>query len=146
MEDNRDDLVVIVAGYIDLMEDFVNSNPGLRSRFNKYVDFADYTADEMMGIFRLNCEKSCYVLGDGAENEIRGYFEAVAEEAGEFGNARGVRNTFEKLLSEQANRLAVLPSVTKDDLMTITKEDVLCALYERDENDPPYDTPQEETP
>ncbi len=144
MEDNRDDLVVIVAGYIDLMEEFVNSNPGLRSRFNKYVDFADYTAEEMMAIFRLNCEKSCYVLGDGAEDEIRGYFEAVAEAAGEFGNARGVRNTFEKLLSEQANRLAILPSVTKEDLMTITKEDVLLALYERDESDPSADSDEQE--
>ncbi|MBR5253001.1 MAG: AAA family ATPase [Clostridia bacterium] len=133
MEDNRDDLVVIVAGYIELMEEFIDSNPGLRSRFNKYIDFADYTADEMFEIFKLNCKKACYVLEEDAESEVKGYFEAVGEAAGEFGNARGVRNTFEKLLTEQANRIAEMESVSRDDLMKITKADVLAALYENNE-------------
>ena len=134
MEDNRDDLVVIVAGYIDLMEQFIDSNPGLRSRFNKYIDFADYTAEEMLGIFKMNCEKSCYVLTAEAEASVKEYFEAVGESAGEFGNARGVRNSFEKILTEQANRIAEMKSVTRDDLMTITKEDVTLALFEAEEN------------
>ena len=129
MEDNRDDLVVIVAGYTDLMEDFINSNPGLRSRFNKYLNFEDYSADEMFAIFKLQCEKSFYILDSDAEAELKGFFEAVCEEAGEFGNARGVRNTFEKILIEQANRIAELPTVLRDDLMKITLSDVKAALY-----------------
>ena len=135
MEDNRDDLVVIVAGYIDLMQDFIDSNPGLRSRFNKYIDFADYTADEMMDIFRLNCKKSFYVLEDAAEAKIKEYFTLVSESAGEFGNARGVRNTFEKILTEQANRIAEMETVSRDDLMKIAEADVVAALYETDETD-----------
>lgn len=132
MEDNRDDLVVIVAGYTDLMQDFIDSNPGLRSRFNKYIDFDDYTADEMMAIFKLNCSKSFYVLDSAAEAKIEEYFTLVAESAGEFGNARGVRNTFEKILTEQANRIALLETVSRDDLMKITEGDVEAALYEDD--------------
>ena len=128
MEDNRDDLVVIVAGYIELMEEFVDSNPGLRSRFNKYIHFDDYTSEEMTGIFDLQCIKSCYTLDDDAKAEITEYFSAVSEEAGEFGNARGVRNTFEKILTEQANRIAVMENVTREDLMRITREDVRLAL------------------
>ncbi len=129
MEDNRDDLVIIVAGYIDLMEEFIDSNPGLRSRFNKYVHFDDYTAEEMSGIFDLQCKKSCYELPDEAKSALAEYFRAVSEEAGEFGNARGVRNTFEKILTEQANRLAAMETVTREDLMTITAADVNTALY-----------------
>ena len=133
MEDSRADLVVIVAGYTELMEKFIDSNPGLRSRFNKYIDFADYTADEMMGIFRLNCKKSCYTLEEDAEKQVSDYLALVEEAAGEFGNARGVRNTFEKILTEQANRIAAMENITKDDLMKIKKEDVVAALYESEE-------------
>lgn len=129
MEDNRDDLVVIVAGYTDLMEDFVDSNPGLRSRFNKYLHFDDYTAEEMTGIFALQCKKSCYTVDEDAKSALQEYFAAVSEEAGEFGNARGVRNTFEKILTTQANRIATMESITKDDLMQITKADVENAVY-----------------
>lgn len=135
MEDNRDDLVVIVAGYTDLMEDFINSNPGLRSRFNKYVEFADYSADEMLGIFELQCKKSCYLLDDDAKKAVREYFDAVSTAAGEFGNARGVRNSFEKILTEQANRIAALEAVSREDLMKITVDDVNRALFEPDDND-----------
>lgn len=133
MEDSRADLVVIVAGYTELMEKFIDSNPGLRSRFNKYIDFADYTADEMMGIFKLNCKKSCYTLEEDAEKQVSDYLALVEEAAGEFGNARGVRNTFEKILTEQANRIAAMENITKDDLMKIKKEDVVAALYEAEE-------------
>ncbi|MBQ8642144.1 MAG: AAA family ATPase [Clostridia bacterium] len=127
MEDNRDDLVVIVAGYIERMEEFVDSNPGLRSRFNKYIHFDDYTAEEMTGIFDLQCKKSCYTLTEDARAELTDYFAAAAEEAGEFGNARGVRNTFEKILTEQANRIAAMENITREDLMQITLEDVRLA-------------------
>ncbi len=133
MEDNRDDLVVIVAGYIDLMEDFIDSNPGLRSRFNKYLHFDDYTPEEMTEIFRLQCDKNSYVLDAEAEGAVREYFAMVSAEAGEFGNARGVRNTFERILTEQANRIAAMATVSRDDLMKITKTDVDAALYEKDE-------------
>ncbi len=129
MEDNRGDLVVIVAGYIDRMEEFIDSNPGLRSRFNKYICFDDYTACEMTEIFALQCKKSCYELTEDAKTELSAYFTAVEEAAGEFGNARGVRNTFEKVLGEQANRLAVMDRVTREDLMKITAEDVKKAVY-----------------
>ena len=128
MEDNREDLVVIAAGYIELMEEFVDSNPGLRSRFNKYLHFDDYSAAEMTGIFDLQCKKSCYTLDDDAKAEVTEYFAAVSEEAGEFGNARGVRNTFEKILTEQANRIAGMETVTREDLMRITAEDVKKAV------------------
>ncbi len=127
MEDNRDDLVVIVAGYTELMEDFIDSNPGLRSRFNKYLAFADYTAEEMNGIFALQCKKSQYTLEKDAETQLSEYFAAVSEEAGEFGNARGVRNTFEKVLTAQANRIAHAENITRETLMQITKADVVAA-------------------
>ena len=132
MEDNRDDLVVIVAGYIDLMEDFIDSNPGLRSRFNKYISFDDYSPEEMTGIFDLQCKKSCYEPDDEAKAALKEYFTAVSEAAGEFGNARGVRNTFEKILTEQANRIAAMETVSREDLMKIKKADVDAALYPKE--------------
>lgn len=127
MEDHRDDVIVIVAGYTDLMKKFVSSNPGLESRFNKYVDFADYTAEEMMGIFGLFCKKSCYELTDGAKASVLSVLNRASEDAGRFGNGRGVRNLFEKVLSAQANRVAALSDVTKEDLVTLTAEDVEAA-------------------
>lgn len=124
MEDNRDDLVVIVAGYTELMEDFVDSNPGLRSRFNKFLHFDDYSAEEMCAIFALQCKKNQYTLDDAAQKLLLSYFTAVSEEAGEFGNARGVRNIFEKALTAQANRLAHVENVTRETLMQITEADI----------------------
>ena len=132
MEDHRDDLVVIVAGYTELMEEFIDSNPGLQSRFNKYIEFADYTAEEMLGIFRLQCKKNCYALDADAESELTEYFRMAAEGAGEFGNARGVRNVFEKILSAQANRLSAAEEITRESLMQITRADVREAVYGTD--------------
>lgn len=133
MEDNRDDLIVIVAGYTDLMEEFINSNPGLNSRFNRYLYFENYTPDEMLAIFELQCKKNCYVLagkdesasGDAADARaaLRGLLTDMSRDD-DFGNARGVRNLFEKILIAQANRLAAQESVTRDELMTITAEDI----------------------
>jgi len=133
MEDNRDDLVVIVAGYTELMHKFIDSNPGLQSRFNKYLQFDDYTAEEMTGIFALQCKKNCYELDENAEAELREYFRMAAKEAGEFGNARGVRNVFEKILTAQANRLAEEKEITRENLMRVTKSDVRMAVYGKDE-------------
>ena len=87
MEDHRDDLVVIVAGYTDLMDRFIHSNPGLESRFNRFLLFDDYTTDEMVEIFRMQCKKGCYQLTEEAQPLIRDY---IAEESADdsFGNAR----------------------------------------------------------
>ncbi len=127
MEDHRDDIVVIVAGYTELMEDFIDSNPGLSSRFNKYLHFADYTGEELAAIFALQCKKNCYTLTAEAEAEVRSYLDAAAEAAGAFGNARGARNFFEKILTAQANRLAELDDVSREMLMEITDADVKAA-------------------
>ncbi|MBQ7715032.1 MAG: AAA family ATPase, partial [Clostridia bacterium] len=130
MEDHRDDLIVIVAGYTDPMRKFISSNPGLESRFNKYVDFADYTADEMLEIFKLNCKKSSYTLSDDATAELMRILEVAANDAERFGNGRGVRNLFEKVLSAQANRLAAANSVTREELMELTGDDIKNAKEE----------------
>ena len=125
MEDNRDDLIVIVAGYIELMRDFVNSNPGLKSRFNRFMDFPDYTVDEMLDIFNMRCEKSGYrLMDDAARGILKEKIETGSRDVKGFGNARGVRNLFERALSLQADRLSKLETLTKDDLMTLTKEDI----------------------
>ena len=124
MEDHRDDLVVIVAGYDGLMERFIHSNPGLESRFNRYLYFADYTEEELLDIFRMQCQKGCYTLDPEAEEPLRALLEERMGDAASFGNARGVRNLFEQILVRQAGRLAGQGSVTKEDLMRITAADV----------------------
>ena len=128
MEDHRDDIIIIIAGYSDLMQDFIDSNPGLQSRFNKYIDFADYTPEEMLEIFKLNCKKGQYTVSDGAEKLLLEYFCDCALTPADFGNARGVRNTFEKVISAQANRIAAMANVTRDDLVSLTDEDVKNAI------------------
>ena len=127
MEDHRDDLVVIVAGYDGLMEKFIHSNPGLESRFNRYLHFDDYSLDEMLEIFKMQCRKSQYTLSPDAEQDVKDFIYDENADGITFGNARGVRNLFEQILTAQANRLAKLESFTKDDLMTLTRDDVLHA-------------------
>ena len=125
MEDMRDDLIVIVAGYTELMEQFVNSNPGLKSRFNRFMRFPDYTVDELMGIFDMRCNKSGYRLkDDAARDALRGILEDASRDLSAFGNARGVRNLFERALSRQADRLAGYETITREDLETLTAEDL----------------------
>ena len=126
MEDHRDDLVVIVAGYTDLMEKFIHSNPGLESRFNRFLLFPDYTVDEMMAIFKMRCGKG-YVLTEEAEPLVRDYIAEESAAGDSFGNARGVRNIFEHILVAQNNRLAAMENVTREDLTVITADDVLRA-------------------
>lgn len=125
MEDHRKDLVVIVAGYDGLMDEFIHSNPGLESRFNRFLHFEDYTPDQLLEIFKMQCQKSCYTLAEGAEASVQSLLERESRKAPiSFGNARGVRNLFERILIVQANRLAAREDVTKEDLMLLTAEDV----------------------
>ena len=124
MEDHRDDLIVIVAGYIELMEEFVESNPGLESRFNRFIHFPDYTVEEMMGIFRMRCDKAGYTLAPEAGDELKRILAEKSMDSIGFGNARGVRNLFEKALSRQANRLAAMGDLTREQLMEIRPEDL----------------------
>jgi stage V sporulation protein K len=130
MEDNREDLVVIVAGYDKLMDDFIHSNPGLESRFNRYLHFEDYTADEMCDIFAMQLEKNKYTLNDDARAAVRSYIEAANTHSISFGNARGVRNIFERTLVAQSNRLAAAENITVEALMAITAEDIAAARSE----------------
>ena len=127
MEDNREDFVVIVAGYDGLMDTFIHSNPGLESRFNRYLHFDDYTVDEMLQILDLQLKKGQYVLDEAARAAVREYIEVSNTGSISFGNARGVRNIFEKLLVEQANRIAAMEEINKEDLLKITEADVLAA-------------------
>ncbi len=126
MEDHRDDLVVIVAGYTDLMEQFLSSNPGLESRFNKYIHFPDYDGQQLNAIFHGLCKKNGYVLDEEGEAFSQEYFDSLYEGRDEnFGNGRDVRNQFEDMILRQADRLASMEEPTKEDLALLTKADFL---------------------
>lgn len=125
MEDNRDDFVVIVAGYDNLMPRFIDSNPGLKSRFNKYINFPDYNGDELYRIFQVFLQKNDYKLSQKAKALIQTSLNILYKNRDDnFGNARDVRNLFEKIVAEQANRIVSIPNPTNDDIITITAEDV----------------------
>ena len=125
MEDHRADLIVIVAGYTELMGKFIGANPGLESRFNKYIYFDDYNGEQLMEIFRSMCGKNGYTIREDAAEYAGTYFKERYEERDEnFGNARDVRNMFERAVARQADRLAALDAPSKEDLMTLTKEDL----------------------
>ena len=125
MEDNRDNLIVIVAGYPDLMEDFINSNPGLRSRFNKYVYFPDYTPEELLRIFENMCNESGYKISDGCREYTVKYFTEIYNKRDKgFGNGRAVRNYFEIAITRQADRLCGGDGASDDALVTLEMEDV----------------------
>lgn len=131
MEDHRDELVVIVAGYDALMHKFIDSNPGLRSRFNKYFHFPDYTGIELTKIFLRFCENNGYYISPDLEKLLNERFEVMYESREEhFGNARTVRNLFEKAINHQANRIALISELSDDDLMGITKDDIDKAFAE----------------
>ena len=138
MEDNRDNLVVIVAGYTDEMHDFLTSNPGLISRFNKYIDFPDYTDDELMAILAMNAKKQGYTVAEEANAIVRGMLESMTvSERMDFGNARGMRNTLEKLVQEQANRIAAIEGeITREMLVEITAADAEMAIHGEDKKEP----------
>lgn len=125
MEDHRKDLVVIVAGYTGPMEQFIHSNPGLESRFNKYLTFHDYTAPQLLEIFHSLCKKNGYTLTPEAQEKAAAGFQTLFDRRdANFGNARQVRNTFEDAVARQANRVAALAEPSKEDLMTLLPEDL----------------------
>src|SRR5947209_7460249 len=125
MEDHRDDLVVIVAGYTGRMQDFLDSNPGLRSRFNRHVHFDDYDERQLTSIFETFCRKADFRVTPEAQAALAPVFKVLTASRDEtFGNARTARNLFEATLSKQANRLVALPKVDKEILSTIESADI----------------------
>lgn len=125
MEDDRDKLVVIIAGYPDEMKRFLDSNPGLRSRFNRYIDSPDYTSGELYDIFCMYARKNQYKLSPEASEHLKKRFDdAVAHKDRNFGNARFARNIFEKSIQRQANRLSSVNHATKEQLTLLTIDDV----------------------
>lgn len=125
MEDNRDDLIVIVAGYTDKMEEFVNSNPGLKSRFNKYIFFNDYSGSELTEIFNNMAKKQEYDTDKEAGEFVEDYLtkKATAHEEN-FANAREARNYLERCIERQATRIVEIENISDDDLRTLTLPDV----------------------
>jgi stage V sporulation protein K len=129
MEDQRKRLVVIVAGYPRLMRQFLDSNPGLRSRFSREIVFPDYSTDELVAITAKFAHDADYKLGEGSERTLRGLLDSARRGEG-FGNARFSRTLFEQALNAHALRLAQRPdseTIPTIDLMTLTPEDLLAA-------------------
>lgn len=126
MEDNRDNLIVIVAGYPDLMNEFLDSNPGMRSRFNKFIYFNDYKPHELVAIFQNMCKSSVYDASKECLDYVESFFEKRYNERIEnFANGRDVRNFFETAIVNQANRLAVLDNISDSDLTKLELADVI---------------------
>jgi stage V sporulation protein K len=131
MEDYRHRLVVIVAGYPRLMHRFLDSNPGLRSRFSREITFPDYSTDELLAITAKFLAENEYRFGEGAPEALRRVLAVPARGEG-FGNARFARTLFEQALNTQALRLAnvagaELADLERDELMTLRSEDFLAA-------------------
>jgi hypothetical protein len=125
MEDHRDELVVIAAGYTGRMQEFLDSNPGLRSRFNKHIHFDDYDEGQLVRIFKTFCARADFKLTGEAEKELASVFKVLTASRDEtFGNARTARNVFEATVSKQADRLVSLPKVDKEILSTIEPADI----------------------
>ncbi|SEC32451.1 AAA+-type ATPase, SpoVK/Ycf46/Vps4 family [Tenacibaculum sp. MAR_2009_124] len=125
MEDHRKELVVIVAGYPDEMKDFITSNPGLQSRFNRYFTFDHYKPSELLGIFELFCKKNDFILTEDAREKLHFIFDKFYEKKdAHFGNARVARNLFEKIIEYQANRIVSITPITAEILKTIQEEDI----------------------
>jgi Holliday junction resolvasome RuvABC ATP-dependent DNA helicase subunit len=123
MEDHRDDVILIVAGYPDEMATFLDANPGLRSRFPKTIYFEDYSNDELLAIFEGMCDKARYRLTDGARAALLAHVSARARDRG-FGNARLVRNLFEAAVATQASRVVDLPDLSDEALVTLEAADI----------------------
>lgn len=125
MEDYKDRLVIIVAGYSEEMSRFINANPGLQSRFNRYFNFQDYNPDELLVIFSKICEKNHFRLAELSKDVLLKKLTFLYENRdNRFGNGRLVRNIFDKTVEKQANRLSKISKVSKEMLMTITPEDI----------------------
>ena len=125
MEDNRDDLIVIVAGYTGKMKTFLASNPGLRSRFNKYFNFSDYDSLQLVEIFELFCTEAGFDVAAPAREKVSNLFQSLTERRDEtFGNARLARNIFEQVMQRHANRIVALVEIDENALSMIEAEDI----------------------
>jgi SpoVK/Ycf46/Vps4 family AAA+-type ATPase len=123
MEDHRDDVVVVAAGYSAQMESFLASNPGLASRFSRTVEFENYSVPELVAIMESMCLQHQYVLDESTRKALTVHFEKMPRDAG-FGNGRAARQVFEEMVDRQASRLATLTDINEQDLTTLLPEDV----------------------
>jgi predicted AAA+ superfamily ATPase len=124
MEDYRDNFIVIVAGYPELMNDFLKSNPGLQSRFNTFIHFDDYIPGELLEICKSLCKQNNYIIDTDAMDTLTKIFEDLySQRDGSYANGRTARNFFEKSIKRQANRLARKTNITDVDLQTLTADD-----------------------
>jgi len=126
MEDHRNDFIVIVAGYPELMKEFISSNPGLKSRFNQYINFEDYTSEQLKDIFILLCLNQNLILGEGFEHYLLENFTSLYENrSDDYANGRDVRNCFKKVIKMRATRLKpILDKITRDEYRTIDISDL----------------------
>jgi len=134
MEDERDKLIVILAGYTNLMKKVVDSNPGLASRFTRSFTFSNYSVQELTDIFCYDCKKKGYSIAEDALEAARDYFAGCPERtSASFGNARFVRNLFEKTLQELSARLVSAENPSTEELTTIRREDFLKAISQQEQ-------------
>lgn len=125
LEDYREDLVVIVAGYSEPMKQFFDSNPGLKSRFNTFIEFDDYNSDELMDIFYNMCKKEDYLLTEKAKAELNAFIiKAVDSKDNEFANGRFIRNIFESMVMNHARRVAKKEAPSILELKEFREEDI----------------------
>lgn len=125
LEDHKNDLVVIVAGYIEPMKKFFESNPGLKSRFNTFIEFGDFSGNELVAIFDSLCQRNAYCPSDEAKRlVVEILVRAVVKKDEHFANGRFVRNVFEALVMSQAMRVSQIDGATRDQLEEISSEDV----------------------
>lgn len=126
MEDDRNRLVVILAGYSQNMETFINSNPGLQSRFNRYINFPDYSPNELFEIFMSLADKNEYYLNEDAKVKLKSIFDTrLKNKDSRFGNGRYVRNIFEKTIQKQADRLLESHCKSREELVRILASDIV---------------------
>jgi hypothetical protein len=123
MEDHRDAVVVIVAGYTAEMKRFLESNPGVASRFSRTITFGDYSAEELLRIVCSQADEHEYRLGEGTDEALLTYFTALPK-GPSFGNGRTARLTFEAMVERHAGRVAQLPDPTHDDLQLLYARDL----------------------
>ena len=123
MDDNRDNLLVILAGYSDDMDKFLDTNPGLKSRFANIIEFKDYSVDDLLTISDKLFKNKGYVITENARLKMKSIFEEACK-VSDFGNGRYVRNIFEKSIRSQALRLESIDNLTKEYLVTIEACDV----------------------
>jgi probable Rubsico expression protein CbbX len=142
MEAERDKLVVIFAGYKDRMDDFFRSNPGLSSRVAHHIDFPDYDVDELMAIAHLMLDHQNYLFGEGAEEAFREYLERRVKRP-RFAHGRSVRNSIDRARLRQANRLFAEQhtELTREELMTITPDDIMQSSVFAEDREPEDDVP-----